>query len=164
MVRRALTVFAFTLALSTVEPCQAQQHLRDTVSRGTVSVEALRNRVPLKAQPMFEKARKLSAAGEHLAAIQQLFEIIKKYPLATAHVQSLLGMEYVQLEQYEQAAKSFAEASRLLPHDASIHSNLGLSLACAGDIAAGIAEVRRALELDPDNPKMKGLLSALNYH
>jgi Flp pilus assembly protein TadD len=160
MVRRALTVTLFIVALSTFELCQAQQ-FRDT---GTVSIDMLRNPIPAKAQPMLERARQLSAAGDHQAAIDQLLETIKKFPLAAARAESLLGVEYLQTEQYTEAVKVLKEAVRLLPHDAVNHSNLGLSLAAAGEIKAGIVEVRRALELDPGNPRMKGLLSALNYH
>jgi Flp pilus assembly protein TadD len=112
---------------------------------------------------MIDKAQQLSAEGKHQEAIEQLLDTVKKYPVAAGRVQSFLGVEYIQTEQYTQAVKALREAVRLLPHDAINHSNLALSLAAAGEIPAAIVEVRRAVELDPENPKMQGLLAALGY-
>src|SRR5215471_2932551 len=132
--RRTLTVISF-LALSTLELCQAEPF------RDTVSVDVLRNPVPPKARIMIDKAQQLSAEGKHQAAIEQLIDTMKKYPLAAARAQSFLGFEYIQTEQYWEAVRALREAVRLLPHDAINHSNLGLSLAAAGEISAAIIEV-----------------------
>src|SRR5262249_40565883 len=133
MVRRALTVLAFTVALSTAVPTFAQQRFRNTVS-----VEALRNQIPPRAEPIIKKAIQLSHSGDHSGAIQKLLEGRQKCPQAPAHAQSLLGVEYIRTEQYEDAVKALREAVRLLPHDAVNHSNLGLSLAAAGEVSAAV--------------------------
>jgi Flp pilus assembly protein TadD len=53
------------------------------------------------------------------------------------------------------------QAVSLLPHDAINRYNLGLSLVCAGDYERGEQEVRRAMELGPNNATMEALLNAL---
>jgi hypothetical protein len=71
---------------------------------------------------------------------------------------SLLGVEYVQSQQFAEARNSFEEAVRLMPHESVNHSNLGVSLAVAGDWNSAEQEARKALELDPDNSSAKSLL------
>jgi len=110
---------------------------------------------------MLQKALKAIKSGNHPAAIEQLQEALAKYPSSAAWVHSLLGPEYLKTDRFQDAVKSLEQAVLLLPHDAANRWNLGVSLVCMGDYAAGEEEVRRALELDPHNARMKLLLDAL---
>jgi tetratricopeptide (TPR) repeat protein len=90
-----------------------------------------------------------------------LKETLEKYPESALYVQSLLGVEYVKTERFQDAVGSFEQAVSLLPHDAMTHYNFGLSLACAGDYTRAEQETRRALELDPKIEDAHMLMSVL---
>jgi Flp pilus assembly protein TadD len=81
-----------------------------------------------------------------------------KEPSSASYAQNLLGVEYVQNQQFAEARNSFEEAVRLMPHESVNHSNLGVSLAVAGDWNSADQEARRALALDPNNASAKTLL------
>jgi len=70
-------------------------------------------------------------------------------------------VEYVQNQQFTEARNSFEEAVRLMPHESVNHSNLGYSLAVAGDWNSAEQEARTALQLDPANAKAKTLLEII---
>ena len=110
---------------------------------------------------MLLKAWEAMNVAKHEAAIKQLQETLAKYPDSAPYVHSLLGVEYLKTDRFKAAVSSFEQAVSLLPHDAWNHYNLGLSLACVGDLNRGEQEVRRALELDPKNASMQPLLGAL---
>ena len=78
-----------------------------------------------------------------------------------AYAHNLLGLEYIEVQQYAEAKTSFAEAARLMPHESSNHSNLGLSLAIIGEWDSAEQEERKALQLDKSNDKAKEILEAL---
>jgi len=128
---------------------------------GTVSVDLLRYPLSGKARRMLEKAVWLIDAGDHTTAIRQLEETLAKYPSSAAYTQSMLGVEYMRVEKYTDAAKSLQQAVDLLPHDFVNHSNLGLSLARLGEYEQARQELSRALELDPQNANVRRLLAAL---
>ena len=111
-----------------------------------------------KARRHLVKALHLAEAGEHPAAIKELRETLVKEPSSAPYAQNLLGVEYVQNQQFAEARNSFEEAARLMPHESVNHSNLGVSLAVAGNWNSAEQEARKALELDPDNSKAKSLL------
>ena len=85
-------------------------------------------------------------------------ETLVKEPSSAPYAHSLLGVEYVQSQQFAEARSSFEEAVRLMPHESINHSNLGFSLAVAGDFNSAEQEVRTAIRLDPDNSRAKTLL------
>lgn len=49
-----------------------------------------------------------------------------------------------------------------MPQESANHSNLGFSLAVAGDWKSADQEARKALELDPDHANAKSLLDLAN--
>lgn len=110
---------------------------------------------------MLRNALETINLGEHQRAIRQLLDVLGKYPESAAYAQSLLGVEYIRVDQFNAAVDSLEQAVALLPHDAFNRYNLGLSLACTGEFERGEQEVRRALDLDPGNPTMQALLNAL---
>ncbi|HTR36156.1 MAG TPA: tetratricopeptide repeat protein [Bryobacteraceae bacterium] len=128
---------------------------------GTVSVDLLRYPLSAKARRMLEKAVRFIDSGDHTAAIQQLEQTLAKCPSSAAYAQSMLGVEYMRVDRYSDAAKSLQQAVDLLPHDFVNHSNLGLSLARLGEYEQARQELRRALELDPQNANVRRLLAAL---
>jgi tetratricopeptide (TPR) repeat protein len=124
----------------------------------TVSADVLRHPLSSKARRRLEKALRLADLGEHPAAIKELRETLVKEPSSAPYAHSLLGVEYVQSQQFAEARISFEEAVRLMPHESINHSNLGFSLAVAGDFNSAEQEVRTAIRLDPDNSRAKTLL------
>jgi len=111
-----------------------------------------------KARRRLVKAQQLAKLGEHKAAIKELRETLVKEPSSAPYAQNLLGVEYVQNQQFAEARNSFEEALRLMPHESVNHSNLGASLAVAGDWISAEQEALKALELDADNSSAKSLL------
>jgi tetratricopeptide (TPR) repeat protein len=130
---------------------------------GTVSAELLRHPLPPKARQMLLKAQHASNAGDHAAAVRLYVAALAKYPDSAAWTQSLLGVEYLKLDQYQAAVTSFDQAALLLPHSAVSRSNLGLSLILAGQYSRAARELRNALELDPSNTQAKQLWEALQH-
>lgn len=127
----------------------------------TVSADVLRHPLSSKARRRLEKALHLAELGEHPAAIQELRETLVKEPSSAPYAQNLLGVEYVESRQFDEARSSFEEAVRLMPHQSINHSNLGYSLAVAGDWNSAEEEARKAIRLDPANLKAKSLLELL---
>ena len=136
---------------STVRPAPAR----------TVSAELLRYPLSGKARAMLEKALQVAESGDHLGAIKQLQKTLAKCPGTGAYVYSLLGVEYLKANQIHAAIDALAQAVELLPHDASNHANLGLSLIAAGEYDRADPELRRALELDPHNATASRLIDGL---
>jgi tetratricopeptide (TPR) repeat protein len=133
---------------------------RDHVSSGpaTVSSDMLRHPLTEKARRRLLKALRLSGLGKHPAAIQELRETLVKEPSSAPYAHNLLGVEYVENGQFDEARNSFEEAVRLMPHESVNHSNLGFALAVAGDWNSAEQEARTAIQLDPANTKAETLL------
>jgi Flp pilus assembly protein TadD len=130
----------------------------------TISTDVLRHPLSSKARRLFEKAMHFAELGNHHAAIAGLRDALLKCPSDAPYAQNLLGLEYIEVQQYTEAKASFTEAARLMPHESSNHSNLGLSLAIVGEWDSAEQEERRALQLDKSNDKAKLILEALLVH
>jgi tetratricopeptide (TPR) repeat protein len=139
----------------------SREHLPSSTS--TISAEALRHPLSAKARRRLENALRLAELGEHPAAIKELRETLVKEPSSAPYAQNLLGVEYVQNQQFTEARTSFEEAVRLMPHESVNHSNLGFSLAVAGDLNSAEQEARTAIQLDPANSQAKTLLDLLRH-
>jgi Flp pilus assembly protein TadD len=133
----------------------------DQPGASTVSTDVLRHPLSSKARRLFEKAMHLAELGNHHGAIDGLREALVKCPADAPYAQNLLGLEYMEVEQYGAAKTSFAEAARLMPRESSNHSNLGLSLAIAGEWDSAEQEERKAIQLDKSNSKAQLILEAL---
>ena len=127
----------------------------------TISTDMLRHPLSSKARRLFEKAMHFAELGNHRTAIANLRDAKAKCPRDAAYADNLLGLEYIEVQQYADAKTSFAEAARLMPHESSNHSNLGLSLAIVGEWDSAEQEERKALQLDKSNDKAKLILEAL---
>ncbi len=128
----------------------------------TVSSDMLRHPLTAKARRRLQKALHLAELGEHPAAIQELRETLLKEPSSAPYTQNLLGVEYAQNLQFDEARSSFEEAVRLMPHESVNHSNLGFSLAVGGDWNSAEQEARTAIQLDPTNASAKTLLDLIH--
>jgi len=126
-----------------------------------VSADILRHPIGEKVRRMLRKAMDTINEGSHEEAIKQLLEILSNHPESAAYVHSLLGVEYLKINQYPAAVDSLEQAVALLPHDAYNHYNLAVSLLCNRELERGEQEAHRALELDPDNPTIRALVDAL---
>jgi Tfp pilus assembly protein PilF len=126
-----------------------------------VSADVLHYPLSGKALHMLQRATESSEAGDHADAIQQLQKTLVKYPGAAPYVYSLLGAEYLKTGQIPDAIHALEQAVTFLPHDASNHANLGLALACKGQYARAEPELKRALDLDPNNTVASRLLTTL---
>jgi Tfp pilus assembly protein PilF len=114
-----------------------------------------------KVRQRLRKAMERMDSGDHETAIRLLLETLTKYSDSAPYVQSLLGVEYVKTDRFKAAVTSFEQAVWFLPHEAMAHYNFGLALVCAGDYDRAEQQFRRALELDPKNPRMQARLSAV---
>jgi Flp pilus assembly protein TadD len=126
-----------------------------------VSVDVLRHPISAKVRRVLMGAMRQIESGNHDGAIEQLQVTLAKYPDSAAWVLNLLGVEYVKTDQFEAAVRSLEQAVLLLPHDAMTHYNFGLALICSGDHDRAETEIRRAVELDPENAQMQARLHAL---
>ena len=145
------------------ESTSSNPALREHVPSGpaTVSADVLRHPLSSKARRRLEKALHLAELGEHPAAIKELRETLVKEPSSAPYAQNLLGVEYVENSQFDEARNSFEEAVRLMPHESVNHSNLGYSQAVTGDFNSAEQEARTAIQLDPTNTRAKTLLDLI---
>jgi Flp pilus assembly protein TadD len=127
----------------------------------TISVELLRYPLSGKAARMLQTALQTAGAGDHAAAVRQLQKTLAKYPGTGPYVYSLLGVEYLRMEQSSAAVEVLKQAVKLLPHDASNHANLGLALVSKGEYDCAEPELRRALDLDPHYALAKQVLTVV---
>jgi tetratricopeptide (TPR) repeat protein len=127
----------------------------------TISVELLRYPLSSKASRMLHTALQTAGAGDHAGAVKQLQKTLAKYPGSAPYVYSLLGVEYLRMEQGSAAVEVLKQAVKLLPHDASNHANLGLALVSKGEYDCAEPELRRALDLDSHYALAKQVLSVV---
>jgi len=83
--------------------------------------------------------------------------VIPHSPPAAAEQTYYAGVEHLRNRDYKEAAACFQQAIRLAPGQASYHGALGWAIyrgspADPAGIVAGLNALRRAVELDPDDP------------
>jgi tetratricopeptide (TPR) repeat protein len=110
-------------------------------------VEQLQHPVSRKGDGLLRQARNFAAMGDHRKAIAQL-QLALKEPSAMPYAHSLLGTEYLRINQVPAAIEALEQAIKLLPRNAINHANLGFALFLSGLAERGEQEVRKALELD----------------
>jgi tetratricopeptide (TPR) repeat protein len=127
---------------------------------GTVSVERLQHPLSRKGANLIRKAQNFSSMGDHGKAIVEL-QLALKERSAIPYAHSLLGSEYLRINQVPAAIEALEQAVKLLPREAINHANLGYALFLVGYAERGEQEVRRALELDRNNEKTRHVLSII---
>lgn len=121
---------------------------------GVVSAEDLVNQIPGKALREFRRAQEAVQKGKTQLAIEHLRQAIQIHPqFVEAH--NGLGVKYMMLGDYEQAAAAFEEAVRLRPGSSEPLSNLGMALHGLNRYEEAERLIRRALELQPQAPKAR---------
>jgi tetratricopeptide (TPR) repeat protein len=125
---------------------------------GVVSAQELLNPVPKKALREYEQAKRAVEKGDIQRAIRHLRQAIKIDPqFAEAH--NSLGVKYMLLQDYAQAAAAFGEAVRLRPDSGEPHSNLGVALHGLKRYAEAERQIWLALEIDPQAVKTRFALA-----
>jgi len=127
----------------------------------TVPAELLRYPLSIHARHMLQKALELADRGDHARSVRQLLNTVNQYPNSGPYVFSLLGVEYLKMQDFADAVFVLEKSVVLLPHDASNHANLGLALLSQSEYDRARAELKRALELDPHYKMASQLLTAL---
>jgi tetratricopeptide (TPR) repeat protein len=128
-------------------------------SSATVSADALRHPLSLKALRLLQKAMHPADIGNHRAAIQGLQEAVAKEPSVAPYAANFLGLEYLKTRQFAEANGAFEEAARLMPRESLNHSNLSVSLALIGEWDSAEKEARKAIELDHTNFRAASILA-----
>jgi tetratricopeptide (TPR) repeat protein len=129
---------------------------------GTISVEQLQHPLSRKGASLLLKAKNFAALGDHDKAIAEL-QLALKERSAIPYAHSLLGSEYLTVNQASAAIEALEQAVKLLPRNAANHSNLGYALFLVGFAERAEQEVRRALELDRDNQMTRHVLSIITH-
>jgi Flp pilus assembly protein TadD len=100
--------------------------------------------------------------------------LMRRYPAAAVEFRKLteldpqsapalnnLAAALLESRQPEGAVASLRKAAELVPQNASLHANMGMVLArINGHLDEGIEELRLALRLSPNDPKVKAALDA----
>src|SRR6266576_160475 len=123
----------------------------------TVSADWLRNVQSKATRQSIDRARHYSAAGEHMKAIKTLKQIRAKGN-SGPYLRSMLGFEYLQVGQAEQARTELAASVRLLPNEPIGRSNFALALYALGEYDRAFQEITHALSLAPGNPTSELIL------
>jgi len=127
---------------------------------GTVSVEELRNPLSGKSLRTILSAQQHLRSGERIQGLQELRQAMND-PIAMPYAISMLGAEHVRTGEYDVALRELQQAVKLLPGRAENFSNLAYVLYLTGRTEEGVAEARKALQLDPAGPKTRLVLGML---
>jgi tetratricopeptide (TPR) repeat protein len=129
---------------------------------GTVSVEQLQHPLSRRGERLLRRAKNFAAMGDHDKAIAAL-QVALKEPSAVPYAHSLLGSEFLRVNEIPAAIEALEQAVKLLPRTAVNHSNLGYALFLLGDAQRAEQEVRQALDLDRNNEKTRRLLGFITH-
>jgi tetratricopeptide (TPR) repeat protein len=140
------------------EPPEIYLHPRE--SGGSVSIEELRRPLQGDGLRRIRKAQELLRSGDRNRALELLRNAMQ-IEAARPYALSLLGTEHLRMGLVDEALPELEEATRLLPGNAANHNNLSFALGWKGDHARAMTEARKALQLEPGNPKARFILGAL---
>jgi Flp pilus assembly protein TadD len=126
---------------------------------GVVSVEELRNPLTGKSLRAIVTAQGDLKSGRRERGIQELRAAVSD-PVAMPYAISLLGVEHLKSGQVDAALSELEQAVQLLPRPENL-SNLAYALYLKGQTERGLAEVRKALQLDGGRPKTRMVLGML---
>jgi len=103
----------------------------------------------------------LGAYGRALADVgnyQQALDVLNRAHTPDRpdwRILSVQGAVLDQMGRHEDAQRYYATALRIVPEEASVLSNLGLSYALAKDLAKAEATLRKAVARAPNDPRMR---------
>ena len=134
--------------------------VRERPSGIAISVAQLQHKIPKDARKSFERAHKLSKAGDHARAAEELEAAVQRDPkFAAAYHQ--LGVEYGQSGRMAESEAAIRHALDLDPNSWAAHHDLGVVQFRTGDTAAAEQSARRALEQSPESASSHLLLGYL---
>ncbi|MDQ3282250.1 MAG: tetratricopeptide repeat protein [Acidobacteriota bacterium] len=93
-------------------------------------------------------------------AQEMLTRAVGQEPNNGAYVDSL-GWVYFRIGNLELAEKYLTDATKLLPHDATVHEHLGDVLAKRGDMNRALQLYRTAIDLDPESKDIDKIRSKI---
>jgi Tfp pilus assembly protein PilF len=126
----------------------------------TISVRQLRHKIPREAAREFQRAVKLSQAGEHAKAATELEAAVRRDPELSS-AEDRLGIEYLYLGRWDDAELAFRRTVDLEPSWWLAHYNLALLLYSKGDFGGAENNMRRALLLSGENAQVHLALGAM---
>lgn len=107
--------------------------------------------VPQKALSFYEKGSAAARKGDAKAAVESLSAAVAAHPNFTLAL-SELGVQYMNLKQYDKAAETFEALLKLKPEDAGAHLNLGIAAFNKKKMDEAESHLRKALELKSAGP------------
>ena len=129
--------------------------------------------VPLAAEDVVtynQRGVELSAKGRYQEAIDELEKALRLAPkqpvvrrnLALVHAN--YGALLLQRRTFEAAATEYQAAIELLPDEATFHMGLGWAFLGLQEPDRAVGALRRARDLDPEEPMVYRLLGEAHYH
>lgn len=107
--------------------------------------------IPGKALELYKKGATAAAKGDAKGAVESLSAAVAahpNFPLALSE----LGVEYMNLKQYDKAAEAFEALLKLKPDDVSAHLNMGIVAFNQKKMDEAESHLRKALELKSPGP------------
>jgi tetratricopeptide (TPR) repeat protein len=107
--------------------------------------------IPGKALDLYKKGAAAAAKGDNKAAAESLSAAVAvhpNFPLALSE----LGVEYMNLKQYDKASETFEALLKLKPNDVSAHLNMGIVAFNKKKMDEAESHLRKALELKSPGP------------
>ena len=129
-------------------PTPEERHLMD-VRRGIR--DALAQGRPVTQKMLAGEANALRDCGDLEAALLSIEDLLAEHDPVTADgpTHNIHGLVLSQLDRDKEALDAFGRASNLMPNNATVLANLGITALDAGDLPRGIATLRRAADADP---------------
>jgi tetratricopeptide (TPR) repeat protein len=113
--------------------------------------------IPSKAVKELQRSEKALRSGDIRASAGHLERALQIYPRCLeAH--NRLGARYIELQEYEKAAREFQRAIEIDPRVMQPVSNLSVAFFLLQRYPDAEAAARRALDIDPSNPSARYML------
>jgi len=125
-----------------------KQKIREAA--GTVDARAYAD-IPKESQKLFEEAMKLATAGKIEKSIDKLKRAIEICP-AYGFAYNELGVNYLRLNQVDDAIVAIQSALTLLPNHYAPHLNYGIALVRKEDYQGSMRELQFAAEKEKASP------------
>ena len=145
-----------------INPPESSEFAVTSRAPALVSADQLRHPLAGKALSMIKKAEHLISIKDYIHAREELKKALKDSN-AAPYAHSLLGQEFVRSMAFPDAIGELSQAVQMLPSSVADHANLGYALMMTGQPAPAEKELRRALELQPANPRTHLVLGVLCY-
>lgn len=151
----SLSLYAKALALATQGDPEA---LPELIGR----LETVVARAPFELEPRILLVRAYTNLQRFAEALPVLQGALSLDPLnPTLHYE--LGTAYMRLERFDDARLAFEESLRIEPSQPNTYTNLGLVALQAGDGVTMATNFLRAIEVDPRDHELPGLLAMFLY-